>query len=146
MTKKTEIIMTSAIVAQPLVILPHRGQGDTVSNRNPQGPIGSSDDIKDINEMNWREFAACRGMSVDDFFAERGDSQQLVKKAKATCKNCPVKRACLVVALKQDPDSWGVFGGTTAKTRRIIRRMWRRDPNYLYTQEACEMLGLTNAY
>lgn len=146
MTNRKEITVTSAIVAQPLVILPHRGQGDTVSNRNHEVPIGSRDDIRDINEKNWREYAACRGMPVDEFFAERGDSAGRIKKAKAICKNCPVKRACLVVALQQDPDSWGVFGGTTAKTRRIIRRMWRRDPNYLYTQEACELLGLTNAY
>jgi hypothetical protein len=147
MTDRKIITVTSTTSREALAIMPHRGKGDTVSNRNPEVPIGSRDDIREKpDEYNWKQFANCRGMDVNLFFPTRGQHPSVLTKAKAICEGCPVKRACLVVALAAEPDSWGVFGGTTAKTRREIRKQVKRNPDYLYTREACERYGLTDAY
>jgi WhiB family redox-sensing transcriptional regulator len=42
-------------------------------------------------------------------------------KAKAVCANCPVSRPCLEMALA-DPHIEGVWGGTSDKDRRRIRK------------------------
>jgi len=147
MTKRIEITIQSTRGTEPVAILPHRGHQDTVSIRSHQASNGLSDDSKGgINEENWRTFANCRGIDTNLFFPVRGDSGGSIGKARALCLKCPVKRRCLVVALEQEPDSFGIFGGTTAKGRRVIRRMWKRNPDYLYTAEAEQKYGLKNAY
>lgn len=128
-------------------IMPRRGPTDTVSSRTLGGSAGSSNDSKgEINEYNWQSYANCRGVPVDVFFPERGDPGHAVRKAKEYCNGCKVKKSCLELAVSNLPDNWGVFGGTTAKTRIHIRRALRRDPNYLSSQEAQERYGLNGAY
>jgi WhiB family redox-sensing transcriptional regulator len=63
--------------------------------------------------------AACRGMSVEMFVTDdtRGSGGD---EAKKVCRPCPEKRACLEYALSE-PCLVGVWGGTTAKERRLIR-------------------------
>lgn len=143
---KKEISIQSITTTTAPAILPHRGQADTVSKPAPSG-LGSGDDIaRRISEKNWQDFAKCRGMDIRMFFPVRTDPPTVVAQAKRVCNGCPVKKRCLLIALESNPDNWGVFGGTTARTRRIIRREVTRDPDYLSSPEAQELYGLTDAY
>lgn len=68
--------------------------------------------------MNWRDKAACVGTNQAVFFPEDvGD----VNHAKSICKTCPVREDCLEFALTTNEDH-GVWGGTSARERRRMRR------------------------
>jgi WhiB family redox-sensing transcriptional regulator len=72
----------------------------------------------------WRDAAACRGESIDTFFPARGAGLAAsIARARATCKVCPVVAECLALALEQPAmaDLAGVFGGTTAAERAVLR-------------------------
>jgi WhiB family redox-sensing transcriptional regulator len=72
----------------------------------------------------WMKSAACRDQNTADFFILRGDPQQRVKRVRAyaICRDCPVKRDCLDYAVVNH--ELGIWGGTTDRERRIIRRNW----------------------
>jgi len=72
----------------------------------------------------WIAEAACRNQNTANFFILRGDPQQRVKRieAYAICKTCPVQRECLDYAVINH--ELGIWGGTTDRERRIIRRNW----------------------
>jgi len=63
--------------------------------------------------------ALCLNEDPDMFFAD--DEEQpnwvFVKAAKAICELCPVKAECLQMAYAEDAE--GIWGGTTARERRI---------------------------
>jgi WhiB family transcriptional regulator, redox-sensing transcriptional regulator len=65
----------------------------------------------------WTELAECTGLT-DLFYPERGDD---VTAAKAVCAGCPVKAECLEFAVVNG-EAWGVWGGTSERERRRIRR------------------------
>lgn len=67
--------------------------------------------------------AACRGLDNDLFFPERGENLK-IRKAKAVCATCEVMYDCLEYNLRTytSHDDEGIWGGTTAKERRRIRR------------------------
>ena len=67
---------------------------------------------------NWWDRAACLCVDDEAFFPERGGSTY---EAKKLCKICPVKDECLEYALERD-ESWGVWGGTSEKERRKLKR------------------------
>ena len=74
----------------------------------------------------WTSAAACRQPGVDPewFFpvAEVGPALADVARAKAVCARCAVARECLAWALREgEPD--GVWGGTTPRERRRLRRV-----------------------
>lgn len=66
----------------------------------------------------WRKDAACLGVDPDLFFPVRNDVVN-VKAAKAVCAGCPVRDECLEEYLWEEV---GVFGGTSAKERRKLRK------------------------
>lgn len=66
----------------------------------------------------WSTFAECRGLDTRLFFPELGDD---TRAAKAVCAVCPVRAECLADALEQD-DHHGIWGGTSERERRNIRR------------------------
>ena len=68
--------------------------------------------------LSWQGSAACRGLDVDLFFNDRGES---VAEAKAVCARCPVLEPCRAYALS-DALLPGIWGGTTFKDRKRIRR------------------------
>lgn len=68
----------------------------------------------------WRRRAACRDEDINLFFADRGDSAT-VRKAKAICARCPVRRQCLDSAITNNEMS-GIWGGFSRKDRRRIKR------------------------
>ena len=82
-------------------------------DQRPWGPLES--------ELAWQREAACRGLGLNDsqtiFFPSRGES---VEDARAICGRCPVAAACLDFALEHH--CIGVWGGTTERQRRKMRR------------------------
>ena len=66
----------------------------------------------------WQDLAACRGMDPNIFFPELGES---VEPAKAICAKCPVAPDCLEYALTLADVYPGIWGGTSARQRRIMR-------------------------
>lgn len=64
-------------------------------------------------QHDWYRYAACRGADTSIFYPERGRSN---KKARAYCARCPVRLACLEVALENREH--GVWGDTSARQRR----------------------------
>lgn len=70
----------------------------------------------------WAERGLCRAYRNVDFFPARGES---TVPAKAVCADCPVAAICLEVALR-NMEKYGIWGGTSEKERRVLRRE-RRD-------------------
>jgi WhiB family redox-sensing transcriptional regulator len=87
----------------------------------------------------WMENGACLGEDTDLFFpAGRGPEFTVqIDKAKAICRACPVREACLRDALHR-PERYGIWGGLTehelAALRRNDRR--RRHPQYSAKESA----------
>jgi WhiB family redox-sensing transcriptional regulator len=70
----------------------------------------------------WRELAACRGVGLDLFFPERGESAE---PARQVCAACPVRQPCLDYAIT-NRISHGIWGGLTERERRALRSGWVR--------------------
>jgi len=70
----------------------------------------------------WRQEAACIGMDPDIFFPADGTPD---RRARNVCAGCGVREECLLYALSLHMDS-GVWGGTSATQRRMLRRGMRR--------------------
>jgi WhiB family transcriptional regulator, redox-sensing transcriptional regulator len=71
----------------------------------------------------WRQRARCKDVGPELFFAgkdERSDTEE----AKAVCRNCPVREACLEYALQNNIEE-GVWGGLGERSRRRLRRQRR---------------------
>jgi WhiB family redox-sensing transcriptional regulator len=71
--------------------------------------------------MSWQERANCLGLDPDLFFPERGEP---VDQAKNVCVSCEVRVECLEYALEAG-ERFGVWGGTSERERRRIRRQRR---------------------
>ncbi len=70
----------------------------------------------------WIEQANCRGVDPELFFPARGKP---TRDAKALCKGCVVREECLDYALAHG-ERWGIWGGTTERDRRRLRRSLRQ--------------------
>lgn len=74
----------------------------------------------------WMKRAACNGMPTEVFYPtdERGEAT-----AKKVCAVCEVRADCLAYALNQHADAVdaGIWGGTSERERRQIRRRTRRE-------------------
>jgi WhiB family redox-sensing transcriptional regulator len=66
----------------------------------------------------WQARAACRGSGTAAFFPSPGAT---LETARALCVRCSVREPCLAYAMA-DVDLQGVWGGTSARERRRIRR------------------------
>lgn len=73
--------------------------------------------------MSWQEEAACAGMGPDLFFPSSGTDT--LEPAKALCRRCPVRDACLIEALEEGHEG-GVWGGLDEPARRKLRGQMRR--------------------
>jgi WhiB family redox-sensing transcriptional regulator len=73
----------------------------------------------------WRDRAACQSVSADLFFpiGRTGDAIEHIEAAKAVCRTCPVRDACLRFAIETNQEA-GVWGGTSEDERDRIRRAW----------------------
>lgn len=66
----------------------------------------------------WMDAGACVGLDPDYFHPRRG---QPTEPAKLICSQCPVRDDCLEFALAKFLKV-GVWGGTSERERRLIRR------------------------
>jgi WhiB family redox-sensing transcriptional regulator len=66
----------------------------------------------------WQARALCRAVGVDIFFKGAGESTD---QARALCAACPTRAECLAAAL-EDVDTRGIWGGTSERQRREMRR------------------------
>jgi WhiB family redox-sensing transcriptional regulator len=82
----------------------------------------------------WIDGAACRDSDVEFFPESYDDGSLAVRRARALCGQCPVRRDCLEDALLVGerahydgkltvarPGDHGIWGGTTPKERRFVR-------------------------
>lgn len=67
-----------------------------------------------------REAGNCAGVGHEIFFPENEKNVIAVGKALAFCSGCPVLDECYEYAM--DNEEFGVWGGTTARQRRSIKR------------------------
>ena len=77
--------------------------------------------------VSWRAFALCAGLDTALFFPaidDPGSSSETAIAARAVCAACPVVDACLDENLYE---KYGVFGGTTDRERRTLRRARARN-------------------
>lgn len=70
----------------------------------------------------WMKLGACRGVDPDLMFPATTDS---ARAAKAVCSGCGVREECLAFAIANH-EAYGVWGMTTEKERRRLRREWRQ--------------------
>jgi WhiB family redox-sensing transcriptional regulator len=68
--------------------------------------------------QDWEEQARCREIGTEAFFPEKGEPNG---HAKAVCRSCEVRTACLAAALERD-ERFGIWGGTSEYERRKMRR------------------------
>ena len=66
----------------------------------------------------WTEIAACKGVDPNIFFPELGES---VEPAKAICARCTVTAECLEYSFTLGSPCFGIWGGLSARERRIMR-------------------------
>ena len=70
----------------------------------------------------WRQHAACATADPDLFYPTQGENHKGTA-AKAICATCPVADQCLEEALARPiHEDFGVWGGTSEKQRREIRK------------------------
>jgi hypothetical protein len=91
-------------------------------------------------DQSFKEHAACRGIDTELFMPGVGENG---KEAKAICNGtkptktnpgmpeCPVKQECLEYALQLPGITIGVFGGTTERERRLLKRQIVSGVNYI---------------
>jgi WhiB family redox-sensing transcriptional regulator len=90
----------------------------------------------------WAAKAACRDVDPELFFPKPG---QNVASAKRICASCPVRMPCLefaLTAVSTSVDDHGVYGGTTERERRRLRRQRLRPaslPNRVTAEAALEL-------
>ena len=75
-----------------------------------------------MEEVDWRDGAACRGSDSQIFFPSSEDLGAIAA-AKGMCETCPVREACLAYAVETNQTE-GIWGGLTARQRRRTRRNW----------------------
>lgn len=72
----------------------------------------------------WSSDAACLTIDPETFFPH-GEGQTAwprIARAKEICQECPVLVVCLEFALATNAQ-YGIWGGTTARERKLVRRM-----------------------
>lgn len=80
-------------------------------------------DLRDPSQR-WRKDAQCRGLGPRLFFPETEEGPEALE-AKAVCALCPVESSCLQYAIVAK-EAYGVWGGTTPRERRPMRRRARK--------------------
>lgn len=81
---------------------------------------------------NWWDEAACSGEPLHVFFTPGSGavSNGYWDRAEELCATCPVKRSCLIDAMKSEATTpgrnHGFVGGLHASEREALQRKWRR--------------------
>lgn len=108
----------------------------SVSQPVPSTPSLPSLDFSEPGDLfaspAFMDLGSCRGMDPDIFFPDRGDS---LAPAKEICVECIVKDECLEYAVEHG-ERFGVWGGTSERERRRIRKRRRQARKEQQTQVA----------
>lgn len=75
--------------------------------------------VSDV-DASWRVRANCLGVDPELFYPGPWD-QPARDEALAVCGSCVVRASCLAAALERD-ETFGIWGGTTERQRRRLRR------------------------
>ncbi len=82
-----------------------------------------------IESWDWQTDAVCRGQDSEIFFSPTGEGRsarrEREERAKQVCAGCGVVDACRRFALAAN-EPFGVWGGTTARERQVLRTDSRR--------------------
>ena len=98
--------------------------------RREAAAAAPSADVPAPPKGTWRSQANCVGVPSAVFFPAVGEHEdprtvrQAVAQALEICSACPAREACLEENLDE---RYGVWGGTTEKERRQLRRQRRRE-------------------
>ena len=78
----------------------------------------------------WRDIALCFGMPSEIFYgdSDKPMTAKQISVARSTCVKCPVRRDCLITALKSD-EPHGIWGGFTSTERK---NALKRNNNVVY--------------
>jgi WhiB family redox-sensing transcriptional regulator len=85
----------------------------------------------DWDRAGWRDQAACQHTEMGLFFptGSSGLAVKEIQAAKAVCRTCPVRAACLQFAFETNQES-GIWGGKDENERRTLRTVWRAGRGY----------------
>lgn len=75
--------------------------------------------------LEWQDKARCAETDPELFFPENGVNGRRVRQARQACWQCEVRAECLAYALSR-PGTDGIWGGTTERERRVMRKAARR--------------------
>jgi WhiB family redox-sensing transcriptional regulator len=77
-------------------------------------------------ESHWLTRAACRPYGSELFFPAKADFRNSeIARAKAICRECPVREECLQTAM-DGREKIGIWGGFTPEERARLHRLSRR--------------------
>lgn len=85
----------------------------------------------------WREQAACKGYTVNDFFPVKigRHNSKKVYSLIELCDSCPVNAECLYTAVWTD--SIGIWGRTTFRQRKVFISKYLESNRYTVTLQKC---------
>jgi Transcription factor WhiB len=72
-----------------------------------------------FGDQRWRLHAACAGVDPEVFLPTRGETPA---EALSYCRRCEVRAECLEAAFDLGQQAVGVWGGVSARERRLARR------------------------
>ena len=72
-----------------------------------------------FGDQRWRLHAACAGVDPEVFLPTRGETPE---EALSYCCRCEVRAECLEAAFDLGQQAVGVWGGTSARERRVARQ------------------------
>jgi WhiB family redox-sensing transcriptional regulator len=70
--------------------------------------------------VTWQSQGACKGSDPDQYFPHPYVSHAQIVSIRAVCEACPVRRECADWGIHHE--QLGIWGGTTDRQRREIRR------------------------
>jgi WhiB family redox-sensing transcriptional regulator len=74
-----------------------------------------------MSVYDWQDDALCAQTAPEMFFPGKGDGAT-ARVTKRLCASCDVLEQCLSYALAQSDEIEGIWGGTSPKERRLLRR------------------------
>lgn len=78
--------------------------------------------------MSWRELAACRGLTAEQFFPDDETNEEATRPARTVCGECPVRVECLDHAVTENLSD-GIFGGQPRALREWVRSRYLQGPD-----------------
>jgi WhiB family redox-sensing transcriptional regulator len=92
----------------------------TSSPPRPEPVITITLTAAEAAELGWQDKALCAEVDPELFYPEKGGS---TRDPKRICAMCEVREPCLDYALThEDVGRFGIWGGTSERERRVLRR------------------------